>query len=147
MVMRYRKIKPHLMEEEELREIWRVEYCGQIIKTFDDIQVQFFDSMFDHCFFESANRREKDKSILSLNRLEKIYWIKDALCDPDALLKVGWDSKTKSYTQSRRVALVKNNYVVIILLFSEKKARFITAYEVNEPENLAKIVESPDFRT
>lgn len=145
--MRYKKIKPHLMEERELREIWRVEYCEQIIKTFDDIEVQFFDSMFDHCFYESANRRKKDKSILSLNRLEKIYWIKDALIDQEAILKIGWDSTSKSYTKSRRVTIVKNNYVVVILLFSDKKARFITAYEVNEQENLAKILGSPDFRT
>lgn len=143
--MRYRKIKAHMMGEVDLREIWRVEYCEQTIVTFDDIEVQFFDSMFDHCFYESDNRREKDKSILSLNRLEKIYWIKDALSDPEALLKVGWDSKSKSYTKSRRVALVKGNYVVIILLFSEKKARFITAYEVNEAENLEKIKRSPDY--
>lgn len=145
--MRYRKIKPHTMTEEELREIWHKEYCEQLIQTFDDIVVQFYTSMFDHCFFESENRREKDKSILSLNRLEKIYWIKDALMDPEAELKVGWDSKSKSYNKSRRVTLVKGNYVVVILLFREKRARFITAYEVNECENLEKIRNSPNYRT
>jgi len=145
--MWYKKIKPHLMTEEELREIWKKEYCKQTIKTFDDIVVQFFDSMFDHCFYESADRRKKDKSILSLNRLEKIYWIKDALLDPDAELKVGWDSQSKSYNRSRRVTLVKGNYVVVILLFAEKRARFITAYEVNEDENLEKIKSSPAYRT
>lgn len=143
--MRYRKIKSYNMTEEELREIWRVEYCECLIKTFDDIVVQFFASMFDHCFFESANRQAKDKSLLSLNRLEKIYWIKDALQDPDAILKVGWDSKTKSYDDKRRVALVKGNYIVVIVIFASKRARFITAYEVNNDDNLKKIVDGPDF--
>ena len=135
------------MGEKELRDIWRIEYCEQEVRTFDQIRVQFYESMFDHCFYESANRKAKDKSILSLNRLEKIYWIKDALMDPEAELKIGWDSKSKSYNKSRRVTLVKGNYVVVILLFGEKKARFITAYEVNEDENLEKIKNSPSYQT
>lgn len=145
--MRYRKIKPYNMTEEELREIWRIEYCECLIKTFDDIVVQFFASMFDHCFFESANRRAKDKSILSLNRLEKIFWIKDALQDPDAILKVGWDNAKKSYDDKRRVTLVKGNYIVVIVIFASKKARFITAYEVDNNDNLQKIMGGPDFKT
>nr|WP_294899397.1 hypothetical protein [uncultured Pedobacter sp.] len=135
------------MSEVELRELWNVEYCESAIFTFDKVRVQFFANMFDHCFYESSNRKNKDKSILSYNRLEKIFWIKDALTDPDAVLKVGWDSKEKTYNQSRRVALVKNNYVVIIVIFKEKKARFITAYEIEEEENLAKILDSPNFKT
>lgn len=144
--MRYKKIKPYKMSEVELRELWNVEYCESVIFTFDEIRVQFFASMFDHCFYESSNRKNKDKSILSYNRLEKIFWIKDALTDPEAVLKVGWDSKEKTYNQSRRVALVKENYVVVIVIFKEKKARFITAYEIDEEENLAKILDSPNFK-
>ncbi|WP_304344095.1 hypothetical protein [Chryseobacterium koreense] len=144
--MMYRKIKPHNFSEEELREIWKTEYCQKSIVTFDGIIVQFFDQMFDHCFFESHSRREKDKSILSLNRLEKIYWIKDTLQDPEAILKDGWDSKTGSYDKSRRIALVKNNYIVVIIIFSPVKARFVTAYEVNSEENLKKILASPDYK-
>lgn len=143
--MAYRKIKPPF-EEAKLREIWRTEYCEQEIRTFDNIIVQFYESMFDHCFFESANRFKKDKSILSYNRLEKIYWIKDALQDPDAVLKIGWDAKTKSYDNSRRITLVKDNYIVVIIIFSETKARFVTAYEINEEENLEKILKSPNYK-
>ena len=51
--------------------------------------------MFDHAFFESADRVEKDKSVLSLNRLEKIHWIKETLNDKDAILKKGWDTKKR----------------------------------------------------
>jgi hypothetical protein len=76
--------------------------------------VKFYEDMFDHCFYESDNRVQKDKSILSLNRLEKLLWIKDTLEDTTSLLKQGWDKDKKKYVANRRVALVKDNYVVII---------------------------------
>ena len=143
--MAYKKIKSFKYTEEELREIWSVEYCNKPIITFDDIEVKFFSSMFDHCFYESDNRKEKDKSILSLNRLEKIYWIKDTLLDPASIRKKGWDRNKKTYTDSSRVNLVKGNYIVVIKIFAKNKARFITAYEVNNDENLKKIKNSPDW--
>lgn len=145
--MAYRKIKPQNFTEEELREIWNAEYCNANIITFDGISVQFYASMFDHCFYESDNRKAKDKSILSYNRLEKIYWIKETLQDANAILKQGWDGKTKTYDNSRRVALIKGNYVVIIIVFSTSRARFVTAYEITENENLEKIMNSPNFGT
>jgi hypothetical protein len=52
--------------------------------------------MLNHCFFESAAWKEKDKSILSLNRFEKRLWIKATLGDASALMKQGWDKKKKS---------------------------------------------------
>lgn len=70
MVMFYRKVKAFKFSENELRNIWREEYCGQDIYTFDKVLVKFYEDMFDHVFFESAHRKAKDKSILSLNRLE-----------------------------------------------------------------------------
>jgi hypothetical protein len=140
--MAYKKIKSHQSTEAELRNIWREEYCDKEIRTFDNVQVLFFEDMFDHVFFESADRREKEKSILSLNRLEKIYWIKDTLQDSMAILKKGWDAKRKEYFKDRRVAIVKNNYVVIIAFTGFLKANFVTAYEKNDIEN---ILNAPDF--
>ncbi len=143
--MVYRRIKSHKMTEDELRLIWSKEYCEKPIITFDGIAVHFFSRMFDHCFYESDNRRAKDKNILSYNRLEKIYWIKNALTDPDSKLKIGWDSKSKSYNHSKRVAIVKDNYIVVILIYRQNSARFITAFEVNDEENLKKILKGPDW--
>lgn len=143
--MAYKKIKSYKYSEAELRQIWSETYCEQKIVTFDDIVVKFYSNMFDHCFYESANRQEKDKSILSLNRLEKIYWIKDALEDPNSICKQGWDGNNKTYNNSRRVTIVKGNYIVIIIIYAEKKARFLTAYEVNNDRNLQKILNSPDW--
>jgi hypothetical protein len=140
--MAYKKIRPHQLSEEDLRKIWREEYCEQGIFTFDNVQVKFYEDMFEHAFFESADRVEKDKSVLSLNRLEKIHWIKETLQDKDAILKKGWDTKNKVYFEDRRVAIVKDNYVVIIRFTGLLKAKFITAYEKNDIENILK---SPDF--
>ena len=143
--MTYKKIKSYNYTEDQLRDVWSKEYCTKPIITFDSIVVKFYSDMFDHCFYESENRREKDKSILSLSRLDRIYWIKDTLEDPNSIRKQGWDRKNKSYNNSRRVNLVKGNYIVVIQIFSDKQARFITAYEIDNKINLEKIKRSPDW--
>ena len=143
--MVYKKIKPYNHDEQHFRKLWAEVYCEQQIYTFDNIEVKFYANMFDHCFYESADRKKKDKSILSYNRLEKILWIKDALEDPDAIIKQGWVNKEKRYDSKRRVTIVKGNYIVVILVYSVKKARFITAYEVNDEKNLELIKNSPNW--
>ncbi len=128
--------------EEEMRGIWSEEYCKKEIFTFDEVLVMFYEDMFDHVFYESDNRIRKDKSILSYNRLEKIYWIKETLQDKEAILKKGWDKVKKVFFNDRRVAIVKGNYVVIIRFTGLLKAKFVTAYEKEDIEN---ILNSPDF--
>lgn len=140
--MAYKKIKSYNFSEEKLRQIWKDEYCRNDIETFDGVMVRFYEDMFDHIFFESADRIKKDKSILSYNRLEKMLWIKDTLQDKDAILKKGWDTKNKEYFKDRRVAIVKGNYVVIIRFTGKLKAKLVTAYEKNYIDN---ILNSPDF--
>ncbi|MBC8554018.1 MAG: hypothetical protein H8D23_30780 [Candidatus Brocadiales bacterium] len=145
--MSYKKIKSHKLTEEELRGIWKTTYCDEEkpIFTFDSIHVIFRESMFDHVFYESHDRKRRDKSIFSLNRCQKILWIKDTLEDSTAILKQGWDRDAKKYIKNRRVAFVKNNYIVIIQFISKKMARFISAYEMQGEENIAKILGSPDW--
>lgn len=145
--MAYLRISSQHMSETELRALWASVYCdpSKPIFTFNSIRVRFHVEMFDHAFYESYNRRERDKSILSLNRCQKMLWIKDTLEDPSACLKQGWDRDKKKYVKERRVALVKNNYIVIIQLVRNREARFISAYEINEPENLNRILASPDW--
>ena len=65
------------------------------------------------------------------------------MCDPTSILKQGWDKDIKSYDNSRRVALVKDNYIVIIRFTSFLKASFVTAYELQTNED--KVKESPDW--
>lgn len=140
--MDYRRIKPQNYTKEQLRELWRVEYCEQPVYTFDHVRVSFYVDMFDHAFYESEDRKRKDKSILSYNRLEKIYWIKATLQDENAILKKGWDNQSKAYFKDRRVAIVKGNYVVIIRFTGFLKAKFVTAFE---KENINNILSGPDF--
>lgn len=140
--MDYKKIKPHKMTEQELRKIWEEEYCDQEIFTFDKVLVKFYPEMFDHAFYEKSDVNSSDKTIFSLNRAEKIFWIKDTLQDPQAILKKGWDKKKKEYYKNRRVAIVKGNYVVVIRFTGLLKARFVTAFEKNDVENILK---APDF--
>ena len=127
--MAYKKIKSYQLSEAEMRKIWVDEYCQQEIETFDGVMVKFYEDMFDHIFFESRNRVAKDKSDLSYNRLEKIYWIKDTLKDSTAMLKKGWDTDKKEYFKDRRVAIVKGNYVVVIRFTGILKAKLVTAYQ------------------
>lgn len=143
--MKYKKIKPYKLSEDEMRRIWQEEYCQQEIYTFDQILVKFYPEMFDHCFYESANRKAKDKSILSLNRLEKLFWIKTTLMDSSAILKQGWDRQKKQYDDTRRVAVIKGNYIVIIKIFKKGEARFITAFEMNNEDNLEKLLNGPNW--
>jgi len=65
--------------------------------------------------------------------------------DPNAIKKQGWIKKLKIYDNKRRVTLVKGNYIVVIIIYAEKKARFITAYEINDDDRLKLIKNSPDW--
>lgn len=141
--MKYQKIKPHEKTEEELRKLWDITYCIKPIKTFDDIAVKFYSDMFDHAFYESENRKQKDKSMLSYTRLEKMLWIKDTLQDPDAELVQGYDNKTKTHNNSSRVAIIKDDYVVIIWLKNAKEAKFVTAYVADN--SIERIKKSPKW--
>ena len=135
---KYRQLVAQDYTEEQFREMWRSNYCSQAIYTYDGIRVKFYDSNFDHAFYESSDRRLGNKDVLSRRRLSRILWIKDALEDPDAELYVGYLSKRQSLSGKRRVTLVKGNYVVVIQLYKEKEASFITAF-VGDEETIQKI--------
>ena len=134
--------------EEELRRIWAEEYCRKVIKTHDGIRVHFYDSNFDHAFYESSVRngssnKPKSKDIFSSRRAARMMWIKDVLADKEAKMYVGYDSKAKGYTRSKRVSVVKGDYVVVIQLYKEDQARFITAYVADN--SISKITSGPEW--
>lgn len=112
------------------KNIYKKFYCKKIILTFDGINVKFYVDNFEHAFYESMNRKQKDKSRFSYKRANRIYWIKWVLENPNAELYIGYNSKIKSYDNTRRVAVCVENYVVIIGIdrLNNKKAKFITAY-------------------
>lgn len=136
--------------EADMRRIWAEEYCRKVIKTHDGIRVHFYDSNFDHAFYESSVRngsrnKPKSKDIFSYSRAARMMWIKDVLADKEAKMYVGYDSKEKGYIRSKRVSVVKGNYVVVIQLYKEKQARFITAYIANN--SIDKITSGPEWNS
>lgn len=139
--MAYKKIKPYNMTLDELKNLWEEEYCRKVIYTHDSIRVKFYPDMFEHVFYESNNRKAKDKSILSYMRLEKMLWIKDVLMDETALMFQGWNKDKKIYENNRRVSIVKDDYVVVIWIKNRNEAKFITAYEADNSKE--KIMNSP----
>lgn len=141
---RYKRVVAKDFTEDEFREMWRKYYCRQTIYTFDGIRVKFYDSNFDHAFYESSDRHQANKDVLSFRRLSRILWIKDALEDPDAELYVGFLSKRHSKSDKRRVTLVKGDYLVVIQLYNENEANFITAF-VGDEDTIKKVKSDPKW--
>ena len=115
--------------EAEYRKHFEQDYCSGTISTFDGIQVRFRKSDFDHCFFESFLAKD---DTFSIRRAERIDWIKAVLEDRSAKLYVGWDKKKKRLDKKRRVAIVEDDYIVIVALTRKGNARFVTAF-VSDP--------------
>lgn len=112
------------------KNIYKKVYCNRPIETFDGINIKFYVDTFEHAFYESTNRKEKDKSKFSYKRANRIYWIKWVLENPRAELYIGYNLRIKSYDSSRRVAVCVDNYVVIIQMDrrNNQRAKFVTAY-------------------
>ncbi len=71
-------------------------------------------------------------------------WIKEALEDKTADLRIGWDKKYKRYDQNSRLAIVVNDYVVIVWLRNKEEGKFVTAYQADN--SIGKILTSPRWK-
>lgn len=120
-----------LPSEQGYRDRFHSVYCRKPVGTFDGIDVRFRRSDFDHAFYEST-RGQKD-NVLSTKRAQRIDWIRAALQDPGSERYLGWDRKTRTYTNKRRVCIVMGDYVVVIRLTGVKKAQFVTAFVADTP--------------
>lgn len=129
--------------EAEYRTLFESVYCRGPLPTFDGIQVRFRKDDFDHAFFESSSPKSKD-DVFSTERAKRIEWIKIALADASADLRVGYDSQLRQPATDRRVAIVKGNFVVIIRIIRERRAEFVTCY-VATTWTLQKIRKSPKW--
>lgn len=134
-----------LGDEADFRAHFVNTYCLGTLTTFDQIEVRFQRSDFDHCCFES-NRRTRIKERFSTVRAERLDWIKAALQDPGADLRVGWDNQRKCHDTDRRVAIISGNYVVIIRFTKPGRARFVTAYLADSGNTIQLIKKSPKWR-
>ena len=119
-------------------------YCVRPIETHDGISVRFRKDIFGHIMQESSNR-DGVKDTLSLQRAERLGWIKIALQDPSLQFKAGWDNKKKIYDHRRRITIMIDNFVVVIRLKSAKEADFVTCYVADDVRTQAKLRNTPDW--
>lgn len=132
-----------LSNESEYYEHFVEKYCKVEKHTYENIRVKFYEDQFYHAFYESKDRKKRDKSVFSIERAERMDWIERVLMNKNAEKYVGWDRDKKRYNYNRRVSIItKENYVVILNIINEKEAKFITAY-VASKTNASKIRKAP----
>ncbi|MCD6218243.1 hypothetical protein J7L05_10375 [bacterium] len=117
---------------DEYRQHFEKMYCLKPIMTFDGIPVYFNKDRFDDCMFESSDWKLKNKDIFSMARAERIDWIAETLKNPACDLYFGWDRGNRKIDYSSRIAVVYDEYVVVIRIKRKKtkihKGEFSTAY-------------------
>lgn len=115
-------------------------YCQAPLQTRHGLQVNFSASSFEHAFYESTNRDGK-KDKFSTVRAQRMDWIQVALLDPNADWFEGWERKKKQYSPKRAVCVVQEDFVTVLNLTSNGRAKFITCYQADN--SIAKIRSSP----
>lgn len=130
--------------EDEYRAHYERVYCRGNIQTFDAVRVFFDAHTFGHSFYEST-ARDGNKDAFSRERAERIDWIKPTLAHPDADLFQGWVKTTKKHDATRRVAVVYENFVVVLnmglKMNGSLKAKFVTCYQADN--SIGKIRTGP----
>lgn len=130
---------------EEYKSYFKLQYCNKEIYTLSGIKVKFYEDQFEHAFFKSENYKKRDKSIFAYERAERMDWIKKVLQNEKTELYVGWDRDEKEYNYRRKVCIIMpENYVIILNMIKENKAKFITAY-VASKTNAKKIRSAPKW--
>lgn len=128
----------------DYRDHYMRNYCRGIVHTFDGIRVFFREARFDHAFYISS-RWNGPKDVFCQERAERIDWIGFTLGAPSAKLYQGWNQKLQCVEPDRRVAVVIDDYVVIIRMGLTRenvlRADFVTAFCADR--SLAKIVSAP----
>jgi hypothetical protein len=132
--------------EDEYRTHYEATYCNGPIITFDNIPVYFSESKFRHAFYESS-RRDGQKDQFSHARASRIDWIAYALQNPNSERYQGWDRVKRRNDPTHRVAVVVNDYVVIIRLKKKRdgslKADFVTCYVADN--SIDQIRQNPEW--
>ncbi len=129
--------------EAEYRQHYESMYCRRVHHTFDGFRVFFSKQQFNDAFYESANRKARDKSVFARQRAERIDWIGTALREVTSELYAGWDRDKKQINRARRVCLVYGDYVVVLQVNQAKlTAIFITAY-IADQHTIESIRQNP----
>jgi len=134
----------HYATTAEYRTHYEQIYCRGNILTFDGIRVHFSPGKFGHMFYEST-ARNGIKDAFSPVRAQRIDWIKATLEHPAAALFEGWDKTSRRYDATRRVAVVYEDFVVVVAMTLKSdgslKANFVTCYQADN--SISKIRTSP----
>lgn len=77
-----------LKNEREYKQHFIEKYCKREIYTFSKIRVKFYEDQFEHSFYESADRKKRDKSIFSFERARRMDWIEEVLLNENVELYV-----------------------------------------------------------
>jgi len=124
----------HYPSVAEYREHYERVYCRGNIQTSEGIRVFFGAGKFGHAFYEST-ARDGRKDVFSPVRAQRIDWIKATLEHPSADLFEGWDKTARKYDATRRVAVVYEDFVVVVAmglkLDGSLKANFVTCYQAD----------------
>ena len=143
MTTLYRPLRK-LLTIEEYREHYIQNYCSDAIVTHQGLPVYFYPERFDHAFYKNSNRRVRDKSVFCQERAERIDWISEVLRDPNITIYAGWDSGKKRNDFNSRVSLITpDGYVVVIRKINDSKAKFVTAYVVDDQSVVPKVQSNP----
>ena len=139
----YRPLKKELTID-EYRSHFEKQYCKEALMTHQGILVHFYPENFDHAFYKNSDRKSRDKSVFSIERAERIDWIAEVLRDVDITIYAGWISAKKRNDFNSRVSLVTaDGYVVVIRKINESKAKFVTAYVIDDESVVPKICSNP----
>jgi len=134
----------HLASEAAYQAHFEAKYCAAPVITFDGIPVFFSKTTFTHAFFE-CSQRDGRKDTFSSARAERMDWIATALQDRCAARYQGWDGKKRRYDPTRRVAVVIQDFVIVIRIKAKQdgslKADFVTCYQADN--SIGKIHSSP----
>lgn len=117
---------------------------GGPMRTFDGIEVRFFEHNFDHAFYIKSSRNSRKKDKFSSERAKQMDWIKAVLADANAELY----KRVMPNKKIRRIALLPiERYAVVIQVEKNlRKATFITAYVVNSESAYSNMRSNPKWR-
>ncbi len=107
------------------------------LRSFDGIDVRFFEMNFVHAFFTEGDRGSGKKDKFDQVRAERMDWISVVLSDGTVELY----RRLMPDRKLRRIALVSSQRYAVIIQVERNvsRAQFVTAYTVNSAGVLAKI--------
>lgn len=138
-------ILTYTTEEEYKNHFIEIFVNNSPILTHDGIEVFFWESDFEHAFYQRSEKSwASKKSTFSLNRATKMDYILDMLNDSSLIAYQGYDKACNSHdNESRSVVLTTEMLLLVIRHAGPNKARFKTMFVIDNQITLKKIISNP----